>query len=61
MSTWSNLISQVEYGANTPVVQTVDAHSMYAPFAEPVLKLARLFRAEEIEELLQQCLTETRD
>ncbi len=39
------------------VEQLVTVEALYAPFAEPILHLAKQFRAEEIEELLEQHLT----
>lgn len=40
--------------------QLVKTDQVYAPFAQPVLQLAKQFQAEEIEELLQQYLTQDR-
>lgn len=40
------------------IEQLVNTDRIYTPFAEPILQLARQFKAEEIEELLQQYLNE---
>lgn len=40
------------------VEQLIASDPKYLPFGEPILKLAQQFRAEEIDEILQQYLTE---
>lgn len=42
----------------TQLNDLVSAHPSYAPFAKPILQFASKFMVEEIEELLQQHLTE---
>ena len=41
--------------------QLMDNDNIYTPFAEAILKLAKQFQTEDIEELLQQYLTEGLD
>ncbi len=40
------------------IEKLVEKDNIYAPFAEPIFQLSKQFQAEEIEELLQQYLTE---
>ena len=56
-----NLAQQANLRELRKVVEQLMTDKQYSPFAEPILQLAKQFRAEEIEDLLGRYLAEVRD
>ncbi|MBE9066945.1 response regulator [Leptolyngbya cf. ectocarpi LEGE 11479] len=57
LATLLNLAQQADIKLLRESVEAVvNANAVYGPFAEPILRLAEVFRVEEIEELLQRYL-----